>query len=165
MTALHLAALGGHVDCVMWCLEMRANVSARDGVGCTPLHYASFVSGNVDIVRVLLDAGATVEARTNSRWSSLHCAIATDRVNVMRALIDRGAKVSNVQLDQYVPTIPAWVTTFVASRSKCRSVAVTIIGIHKFHRTRITGKNDHNVMRLIGKRIWSTRMDGVWISK
>jgi subtilase family serine protease len=67
--------------------------------------------------------------------------------------------VSNVKLDEGLPAIPDWVTTFVEARSKCRTAAITIIGIHKYHRTTVTGNNDINVIKLISEHIWSTRLD------
>jgi ankyrin repeat protein len=141
-------------------VEMGANVNARDGDGLTPLHFAS----SVGVVRILLDAGATVDAPENSGWTTLFLAIRYNFVDNARVLIDRGANVSNVKLDNDVPAIPDWVSTFVASRSNCRCVAIVIIGIHKYHRTHMTGNNDINVLKLIAKHIWSTRMDGNWIA-
>jgi hypothetical protein len=81
-------------------------------------------------------------------------------VDVARLLIDRGAKVSNVKLKT---AIPEWVITFVESRFNCRLASITIIGIHKYRRTTMTGNNDINVLRLISKHIWSTRMDDAWM--
>jgi ankyrin repeat protein len=162
MAALHWAAENGHVSCVRWCLEMGADVNARDKDGWTPLFMASLCS-KVDVVRVLLDAGANPDRATNFGHTPLHRAITDDRINVAQLLIDRGAKVSNVQLGEYVRAIPDWVTAFVASRLNCRSVAVIVIGIHKYHRTHVTGNNDINVLRLIGKHVWSLRMEDVWV--
>jgi hypothetical protein len=87
-----------------------------------------------------------------------------NRVDAARLLIDRGATVSTVQLDKYLPAIPDWVTTFIESRSNCRTVSIIIIGIHKIHRTSVTGNNDINALQLISKHIWSTRMDGLWVT-
>jgi hypothetical protein len=160
-TVLHIAAQFGRVDCVKWCVKCAANLNARDIHQWTPLHAASS-NGHIDVVHVLLDACADVDARNNCRSTSLHQAIDDNHVDVARVLIDRGASVSNLQLDRDVPAIP-WVTTFVASRSKCRRVAIAVIGINKYHRTKVTVNNDHNVMRLIGKHIWSSRMDDAWM--
>jgi hypothetical protein len=70
--------------------------------------------------------------------------------------------VSNVELDVLLPAVPDWVTNYVASRSNCRIVSIVIIGIHKYHRTNATGNNDINVLKLIGKHVWSSRMDDGW---
>jgi ankyrin repeat protein len=158
-TALHHAAdaYGGSVDCAKYCIEVGANVNARNQFGCTPLHLASF-RGRVDVVRVLLDAGAIVDATNTSGWTPLYRAIDNKRVDVAQLLIDRGGKVSNVELDGWVPAIPDWLIALIESRSTCRFVAIVIIGIHKYRRTTMTGNNDINVVRLISKHVWSTRM-------
>jgi ankyrin repeat protein len=160
-TALHYAALRGHADCVSYCIEMGANVNVRNNSGSTPLHSASYF-GYVNVVRVLLDAGAIVDAFCDIGWTPLYSVICNKHNDVARLLIDRGAKVSMVKL--YLTPIPDWVNTFIQSRSTCRCASITIIGIHKYHRTTMTGNNDINVIRLVSKHIWSTRMDDVWVT-
>jgi hypothetical protein len=72
--------------------------------------------------------------------------------------------VTSVKLDEYLTAIPEWIHQIVISRSHCRSVAMTLIGIRKFHHTNnITGFNDINVIKHISKHIWASRMDGAWI--
>jgi hypothetical protein len=157
-TALHWAALEGHSDCVKYCLQMGANVNARDENGSTALHFAS----GLDETVALLDAGALIDVADDFEHTPLHATIRFKLVGVMKLLVDRGAKVSNVKLDSYLPNIPYWATTFVTSRLNCRSAAIIVIGIHKYHRTNITGNDDINVLKLVSKHIWSTRMDDDW---
>jgi ankyrin repeat protein len=155
LTALHCAVNSGHFDCVKLCVEMGANVNTRALEGWTPLHVVSSM-GRINFVRVLLDTGAIVDAADNDGETPLYDAISKNHVDIAHLLIDRGAKVSSIKMD-----IPDWVTTFIESRSNCRFAAITIIGVHKYRRTTVTGNNDINVLRLISKHIWSTRMDGV----
>jgi hypothetical protein len=162
-TVLHYAAENGSVDCVKFCIEMGANVNARTNGGWAPLHLAS-LRGDVNVFGVLLDAGAMVDEADNFGQTPLHDAIQYERVNVTQLLMDQGAKLSNVTLDEELPAIPDWVTTFVESRSNCRTVSIAIIGMHKYRRTTVTGNNDVNMIRLIAKHIWSTRMDDVWMT-
>jgi ankyrin repeat protein len=61
-TALHWSANSRNVDCVKYCLKMGANVNARTNSGSTPLHRASW-DGHVNVVCVLLDAGAIVDEK------------------------------------------------------------------------------------------------------
>jgi ankyrin repeat protein len=162
-TALHYAAHSDEFDCTKLCLAMGANVNACNKYGSTPLHHAS--AHSVDVVRLLLDAHATVDATDISGHTALYLVIfgmSGDYINIARLLIDRGARLSNVILDNYLRAIPDWVPAFIASRSNCRTVAITIIGIHKYHRTNITGHNDINILKLISKQIWSMRMDDAW---
>jgi ankyrin repeat protein len=140
---------------------MHANVNACDIIGRTPLHIASFF-GRFDVVCILLDAGANVDVINERGQTPLYCVIYKDRLDIARLLLDRGAKMLIV-LDKQLPSIPDWVNTFAASRLTCRCVAVIIIGIHKYHRTKFTGNNDINVLKLISKHIWSSRMDDTWI--
>jgi ankyrin repeat protein len=156
-TALHLATRNGSVGCVNYCLEMGANANAGNDSGYTPLYFASSW-GHLNVVHVLLDAGAIVDTTSKIGRTPLYSAIRNKHVDVARVLLDRGAKVSNITLG----AIPDWVTKFVESRSNCRCAAFAIIGIHKYHRTSVTGNNDINVLRLIAKHIWSMRMDDVW---
>ncbi|CAD5190255.1 unnamed protein product [Musa acuminata subsp. malaccensis] len=83
ITALHLAALNGNVDCVHLLLDLHADVSATAlsqntssaasiGAGSTPLHYAAY-SGNLKsqkhlFVQVLLARGASRSAVNGHGW-------------------------------------------------------------------------------------------------
>jgi ankyrin repeat protein len=65
---LHYAASNGRVECVQLCLKIRANLNARSNIG-------SAERKNVDVVRLLLDAGATVNATNKSGYTPLNGAI------------------------------------------------------------------------------------------
>jgi ankyrin repeat protein len=159
-TALHHATYRSHFECVKCCIEMKANVNARDLYGWTPLYMAAMY-GNIDIVRILLDSNAIVDVSAKDK-TALFIAIYNNSVDVARLLVERGAKVSNVELTKGMPVIPDWVTAYVMARSTCRNVSITMIGIHKYRRTNVTGNNDVNVLRLVSKHIWSSRMDDMW---
>jgi hypothetical protein len=177
-TALLWAVVGGFTECVKYLLEMGADVNACNNWGSAPLFVAS-LGGRVELVRVLLDAGAVVDATrgyAKSRVGSergrfvyiydgrtpLCLAVHHNHRDVARMLIYRGASIANVKLDEYLPTIPEWIHQIVASRSLCRSIAIFIIGAHKHCCICVTGRNDINVLRLVSKHIWSTRMDDAW---
>jgi ankyrin repeat protein len=59
VSALHLAHASA--GCTRVLLRCGADVGARDGYGRTPLHWAA-ESGNADVVRLLVEAGADVSA-------------------------------------------------------------------------------------------------------
>jgi ankyrin repeat protein len=73
--ALHAAAAGGHVALVRTLLDARADTDRRDpDTGRTPLHAAVAAGPYGDapeVVRVLLAAGADVDATTNDGASAL----------------------------------------------------------------------------------------------
>lgn len=58
--------------------------------GNTPLHLAS-LQGKEEVVEVLLNATADVEARNTVLWTPLDCASAFGHVNVCRLLLDYDA--------------------------------------------------------------------------
>eukprot|EP00250_Pteridium_aquilinum_P007825 c17469_g1_i1 orf=559-1602(+) len=77
ITALHLAALNGHLDCVQLLLDLLANVSATTfhygtaidliGAGSTPLHYAA-CGGSLHCCQVLIARGASRTSLNCNGW-------------------------------------------------------------------------------------------------
>lgn len=83
ITALHMAALNAHADCVLLLLDLMANVSAvtqQDatsvdliGPGSTALHYAA-CGGNTACCQILISRGANCAAQNGNGWTPLHIA-------------------------------------------------------------------------------------------
>jgi len=74
-------------------------VHARDGDASTPLHYAAW-KGHADLVDVLVDAGADIQAHNeNYHWGTtpLHAAAHGNQPKATAALIRRGADVNAVK--------------------------------------------------------------------
>lgn len=63
---LHKAAWHEQVGVARWLLNHRARASVFGAYGRTPLYYACEY-GHVELVRVLLEHGASVNSRVNSR--------------------------------------------------------------------------------------------------
>eukprot|EP00854_Cymbomonas_tetramitiformis_P005537 gene5537-6716_t len=61
ITALHMAAAAGHLQCLQCLLDAGANVAAVDPAGCTPLHFAAGV-GKQSCVEVLVHYHAPLHA-------------------------------------------------------------------------------------------------------
>lgn len=79
-------------------LDYEADINAKDpDNGWTALHYASTDLGDandVELVRLLLDRGANIHARTNNGCTPLHAACRYSNCgDVVRELIDRNASV------------------------------------------------------------------------
>jgi ankyrin repeat protein len=163
-TALHLASQSGNGECAKLLIQCGANVHARDMYGWTALHYATKI-GCVDVARDLIEAGAMVDATNNNGETALHWAILETHHNCALLLIERGARVSNVKLDKFLPCVPSWVQELIESRCLCRSAAIALIGIHKYHCTTVTGPNDNNVIREVAKYIWATRLEHAWAAE
>ena len=71
---LHWAAETGSGDIVKRCLQLGANVKARDKYGETPLHYAA-ESGHFSIVKSLVGAGSNLDAIDVHGRKPVDCAL------------------------------------------------------------------------------------------
>ena len=90
-TALQIAIEYGRSSAVEILIAAgRDNIELRPMNGLTPLMWASKV-GNLEAVRVLLDAGANPNATDVAGWSPLFFAVRSQHLRVVRELIDRGA--------------------------------------------------------------------------
>lgn len=66
-------------------------VNIRNKDGMTPLHRAS-VKGHVDIVRLLINKGADIEATDGRGWTPLHIAAMKGHAQIVELLTQSGAK-------------------------------------------------------------------------
>ncbi|GFO37186.1 serine/threonine-protein phosphatase 6 regulatory ankyrin repeat subunit a-like [Plakobranchus ocellatus] len=86
-TALHLAAEHGHQTVADTLLYHKAFVNAKSKHGLTPLHLAAS-QGNVTLLKLLVDKhGATIDALTLAKKTSLHMAAQNGQKEVCAALI------------------------------------------------------------------------------
>lgn len=76
------------------------SVAARTSDGFTALHLAAFFSGSTDAARLLLDAGADVdaEAAEGTDLHPLHSAAAVGHTEIVGLLLDHGATPDAVQV-------------------------------------------------------------------
>ena len=80
-------------------------VLARDTDGSTPLHCATW-KGHLNIVALLLDSGADVNAQNrNGHWGTtpLHAAAHGNQAAIAQLLIDRGAAINARDLNDKPP--------------------------------------------------------------
>ncbi|KAL8649382.1 MAG: hypothetical protein Q9226_005596 [Calogaya cf. arnoldii] len=99
-TPLLDALTGSHVSISKFLLENGASVKAHDDDGWTPLHQAATSSNAVDVINLLLDKGAEIEAKTfreqdggltrHSEATPLFLAAGVEE-HTVKALMDRGA--------------------------------------------------------------------------
>lgn len=92
-TPLHLAAAFGGPEAVRSLLERGANVRAasRNPQQNQPLHAALALSGDLATIRLLLDAGADVNAQQAGGFAPLHSAASAGRREAAELLVARGA--------------------------------------------------------------------------
>lgn len=87
---MHLAAHGGHTDCMLLLHEMDADISARNGQGHTPSICAASY-GHAAAVRLLHDMGADIGAAARGTgWTGAHMAAQNGHVSVLRLLGELG---------------------------------------------------------------------------
>jgi uncharacterized protein len=92
---LHLAAHFGHADAVRALLNKGAKVDApsTNAMRNTALHAAA-AGRSAAVAKLLLDAGAGVNARQSGGWTPLHSVAQTGDVEFARVLIEAAADVS-----------------------------------------------------------------------
>ena len=95
-TALHDAALRGHVALVEALLSWGAAVDKLNHWGSTPLHLAC-QEGHLPCVLALLKAGASVTLPRPDGIIAIHIAAKDNKVEVVRALLEHGCHPDTVR--------------------------------------------------------------------
>ena len=90
-TALMLASKKGNIDAINVLLDAGANKAIKDANGSTWIHYA--VDGNCskEVLQVIVDNGAEVNATNKQNCSTLMMASQKGNVDAMRLLLNSGA--------------------------------------------------------------------------
>ena len=93
-TPLHLASFFGCRDCVDALLKAGAKLNERsnNAMQNMPLHAAS-AGRHAEVVRILLERGAWVNARQHGGWTALHAAAQNGDTELAELLIAAGADV------------------------------------------------------------------------
>lgn len=91
INGLHLCSMYGLQHIARKLIAQGADVSSTDSEGYTPLHYAA-AYGSFEVVPLLLDEAADLEARTGYLWhTALHSAAWHGRQDVFQQLLGKGA--------------------------------------------------------------------------
>lgn len=86
---LHYAAYNGYVQLVELLLEWNPDLELKDANNLTPL-FVSMAQPNLEITRMLLAAGADVNAVAYNSASTLGVALSKKRLDLVQLLIDHG---------------------------------------------------------------------------
>ncbi len=91
-SALHLACFFAHAETARELIARGADVNAiaDNPTRVQPLHSAA-AGQSAEIVALLLDHGATPDARQHGGWTALHAAAMNGDVQMARALLKHGA--------------------------------------------------------------------------
>ncbi|XP_042731269.1 ankyrin repeat and death domain-containing protein 1B isoform X5 [Lagopus leucura] len=81
-TALHFAVAGSHTSAVDFLLHHKARVDMADQHGLTVIHLAAW-TGNLDIMRKLVKAGADQKAKNEEEMNALHFAAQNNSVKII----------------------------------------------------------------------------------
>ena len=98
LSALHVAAAGGHVECVYLLLHGGSNVNHRGQRGLTPVMYAAQY-GQVSAVIVLAEHDADLNARTVDGDTALMGAAMNGHHKCMETLLQLGVDIKITTLD------------------------------------------------------------------
>jgi ankyrin repeat protein len=92
---LGLAVFFRHPDTVKVLLDSGADVNtqARNAMKVRPIHAAS-AAGQIEVVRLLIERGADVNARQQSGFTPLHEAALTGKLEFARLFLDHGADIN-----------------------------------------------------------------------
>lgn len=155
-TPLHLAVEVGATQCVSQLLAAKANPHAITRYHQTALHYATS-KRHVNIVRMLLDAGANVDyMQIEHRCSTcLTVAAQNDDQDCAELLLDRGAKI------EYLDVLPGWLQQLIIKRSSVKNACLIFYGILRF-RYRPQSRVPKDMVRLLSFAIWATRFNSEW---
>ena len=92
-TCLMLAAYFGHTETVRYLVGLPdVEVNHEENKGFTALHFA-VQEGHDDVVEVLIDAGADIDARTSEGCTHLHYACGGGKLAIVKVLVKAGADV------------------------------------------------------------------------
>lgn len=155
-TILYQAAYYKRVELMRYCIFLGANIDyAVNEYKWTPLHIAAR-RGVYEGVKLLLDYGANVNALTLHGSSAISTATLDYSFNknaIVKLLIDRGCQPSKQQLKF------EFVNKVVTNRNLRHNI-LDFIAIFKYKLQHIAcSPLDINVVRLIGKHLWSHRFD------
>jgi ankyrin repeat protein len=105
--ALAIAALSGSLEQVRMLLASGANPNAGDGHVLSEATRGCFRRDNTDVIRLLLEAGASPKPTSKDEYTALHRAAGLCPPEVLRLLLQRGAEINARDLSGNTPLISA----------------------------------------------------------
>ncbi|XP_067651216.1 protein phosphatase 1 regulatory subunit 16A-like isoform X2 [Haliotis asinina] len=100
--ALLESAARNDIEEVQKLLQNKTDPNVTNEDGLTALHQCC-IDDNTDLLLLLLDHGANVNAKDSELWTPLHAAATCGHVHLCKLLIDRGAELLAVNADGNMP--------------------------------------------------------------
>ncbi|XP_044127127.1 ankyrin repeat and SOCS box protein 2 isoform X1 [Bufo gargarizans] len=91
-TALYLATVQGHLECIQFLLQSGAEPDIVNKSRETPL-YKACERKNSSVVQMLVDYRSDVNHRCNQGWTALHEAVARNVLDIIDIMVKGGAKI------------------------------------------------------------------------
>ena len=91
MTGLHIAWSRGDLEAAEIFLDAGADIARADKLGRTALHFAASIGTNLELIELLVNSGANVNAQSSGGETPLMKAISFDNADAARTLLEKGA--------------------------------------------------------------------------
>jgi ankyrin repeat protein len=103
-TPLQLACFFGHEEIALWLINQGAkvNIVSQNRQRISPIHAAA-ASGNLTILRSLLEHGADANARQQNDFTALHTAADSGDLSMIQLVLEHGAQTEAVTEDGRTP--------------------------------------------------------------
>lgn len=159
-TPIYLAAANNSRRCVQMLIDLGADTSISDDEGKTLLHAAV---NSLECVTLILSVHPhDVNSFDGFRNTPLSLAFRTVKRDVIELLLDCGARLDLVKLDDYyLKEIPKWAVSFVARRKACRNACWAILELVKRRSKEIRG-NGRDALGLVARAVWALRKNEMW---
>ena len=95
-TPLHRSVQRDHVDCTRLILDFidekkkKKWLNFKNSTGATPLHWSA-IWNSVNSIKLLLTAGADINAQLHNKQTPLHCAALCNSIEALQTLLAHGA--------------------------------------------------------------------------
>lgn len=156
-TLLHLACRGDNVDAAKALLAQGVDLDARDMAGWSPAHHACRWAQK-RMLKVLCDAGASMQAKTNDGLTVLELCLLFKPETVPVLLIHGRVRLSTVRADMRGSITPSmWALD--GGIVRCRAAAVAMMRVK--HGGRLA-QWDKFLLRLLARHVWTTRAVNHW---
>ena len=99
----------------------------------------------------------------NNGLTPLYWAIRKERKECACLLINSGARIANVKLNDYFRAIPDWAIAMERKKEACRNTALLLLTLHRKRRVEVFGHGfPVDVMRSIARLVWASRGNEHW---